>query len=213
MKIIVFGARGEVGSRVVSEALSRGHDVTAVVRSPSQVTGHPATLEIVVADVSDTNAIASLLEGFDLAVSAIRPPDGKEGDLVPLTASILKAAAQAKVRVLIVGGAASLLVPDRNLHSVLTAPGFLPDEVVPIARASYAQFELCAADSHADWTYLSPPAMLMPGDRTGRYRVGGNTLLIDEDGNSGISMEDFSVALIDEAETPRHRQTRFTVAH
>jgi len=213
MKIIVFGARGEVGSRVVSEALSRDHDVTAVVRSPAHLKGQPAMLETVAADVSDTDAVASLLAGFDLAVSAIRPPDGKEGDLVPLTESILKAAARANVRVLIVGGAASLLVPDRNLHSVLTAPGFLPDEVVPIARASYAQFELCAADSHADWTYIAPPAMLLPGERTGRYRVGENALLIDEDGNSGISMEDFSVALIDEAETPRHRQARFTVAH
>lgn len=213
MKIIVFGARGAVGRRIVAEAQARGHDVTAVVRSSAQLNGETSAVKSVVADISDTAALPSLLLGFDLAISAIRPPDGQEQDLAPLTESLLTAAAQADIRLLIVGGAASLLVPDRNLHTVLTAPGFLPDEVVPIARASFAQYELCQAEHQADWTYLSPPAMLVPGERTGRYRTGTDTLLIDDSGNSGISMEDFSVAMLDEAERPSHRQARFTVAY
>lgn len=213
MKIIVFGARGAVGSRIVQEALSRGHDVTGVLRTDVPAgTAHP-TAKIVVADVSDTTAITDLLKDFDLAVSAIRPPDGREAELVPLTVSILTAAARAATRILVVGGAASLLVPGENRHSVLTAPGFLPEDVVPIARASFAQYEAVQAERQADWTYLSPPAMLAPGRRTGRYRKGIDTLLLDDQGASEISMEDFSVALLDEAESPMHRRARFTVAY
>jgi len=213
MKIIVFGARGEVGSRIVAEAQARGHDVTAVVRSSTQMNGEALTVKTVVADITDTAALPSLLAGFDLAISAVRPPDGQEMDLPPLTDTLLTAAGQANIRLLIVGGAASLLVPDQNRHSVLTAPGFLPEDVVPIARASFAQYELCRDEQDTDWTYLSPPAMLVPGERTGNYRTGADMLLVDEEGNSQISMEDFSVAMLDEAERPSHRQARFTVAY
>ena len=213
MKIIVFGARGDVGSRAVAEAMARGHAVTAVVRTLPQSVGATSMAKTVIADVSDTRAVADLLAGQDLAISAIRPPEGKEADLVTLTGSILAAAAKTGTRVLIVGGAASLYTGSEKLHSVLTAPGFLPDEIVPIARACFAQFETVLADRQADWTYLAPPAMLTPGQRTGRYQVGDDTLLFDETGRSGISMEDLSVALIDEAETPAHRRARFTVAH
>ena len=213
MKIIVFGARGEVGSRIVAEATTRGHDVTAVIRSSTQLNGKAPTVKTVVADITDTAALPSLLAGYDLAISAVRPPDGQEMDLAPMTESLLTAAGRANIRLLIVGGAASLVVPDKNRHSVLTAPGFLPEDVVPIARASFAQYELCRDAKDVDWTYLSPPAMLVPGERTGNYRTGADTLLVDQDGNSRISMEDFSVAMLDEAERPSHRQARFTVAH
>lgn len=213
MKIIVFGARGDVGSRIVGEALRRGHQVTAAVRSSAQSTAALAGVETVVADASDTAAVADLIKEYDLAISAVRPPDGKESDLVPLTASILSAAARTGTRVLIVGGAASLRLPDAPIHTVLTAPNFLPEPVVPIARASFAQYETAMAEVQADWTYVSPPAMLVPGERTGQYRVGGDTLLVDGNGQSQISMEDFSVALLDEAENPHHRQARFTVAN
>ncbi len=213
MKLIVFGARGDVGSRVVSEALSRGHDVTAVVRSAAQVEALPSSVTPLVADVLDTEGLADVIAGHDLAVSALRPPDGREATLAALTRSVLDAAARVGTRVLIVGGAASLRLPDANGTTVLTAPGFLPEDVVPIAYACQAQYELCAADRRADWSYLCPPAMLVPGERTGRYRLGSDILLVDDHGDSRISMEDFAVALVDEAETPRHKLARFTVAH
>ena len=104
-------------------------------------------------------------------------------------------------------------MPDDSGHTILTAPGFLPDAVVPIAKASQAQYELCINNTDAEWSYLSPPAMLVPGVRTGAYRLGTDVLLIDDDGDSQISMEDFAVALIDEAERPQHPQMRFTVAN
>ena len=213
MKIIVFGARGDVGRRVVAEATARGHEVTAVVRDLAQAASLPADVAVTAADVADVDAAAAAMAGHDLAISAVRPPDGQETALVGLTGAVLVAAARAKVRVLVVGGAASLTVPDGGGHTVLTAPGFLPDEVVPIARACQAQYELVTSNGAADWAYLCPPAMLTPGTRTGHYRVGSDALVVDGDGASAISMEDFAVALVDEAETPRHAGERFTVAY
>ncbi len=213
MNIIVFGARGDVGKRIVLEALARNHSVTAVVRNKAQIDALPPSVTPQVADVLDTDQVAKLMIGFDLAISAVRPPDGQEKILIDLTQSVLEAAAQTGVRVLVVGGAASLKVPGLNGHTVLTAPGFLPEEIVPIAKACQAQFELCESENSADWTYLCPPALLMPGDRMGRYRTGTDELVVDTEGNSTIAMEDFAVAMIDEAETARHRRERFTVAY
>ena len=213
MNIVIFGARGEVGSRIVAEALARDHQVTAVVRSETQIESLPPTVKACVADLSDSGRLAELLVGHDLAISALRPPDGQEEMLVGLTRSVLGAAAAASLRVLVVGGAASLKMPDQSGDTVLTAPGFLPAAVVPIAKACQAQFEHCAGESRVDWSYLCPPAMLVPGIRTGRYRLGSDVLLVDAEGNSTISMEDFAVAMIDEAEMARHTRGRFTVAH
>lgn len=213
MKIIVFGARGDVGSRIVAEALARGHDVTAVVRNKAQIETLPPSVTARVADVADTATVAGLMMGHDVAISAIRPPDGQEETLVALTRAVLDAAARSQLRVLLVGGAASLKMPGQNGATVLTAPDFLPEPVVPIARACQAQYELCTAETRVDWSYLSPPAMLTQGERTGRYRLGSDVLLFDHNGDSGISMADFAVAMIDEAETPRHTRARFTVAN
>ncbi len=212
MKIIVFGARGDVGSRIVQEALARGHQVTAVVRSATQRSDLPLAVDTVVADVASRAQVEALMVGHNLAISAVRPPDGQEALLAPLTRSLLDAALRSRTRILIVGGAASLQMPDDKSTTVLTAPGFLPDAVVAIARACQEQYELCIAEHRVDWAYLSPPAMLTPGVRTGNYRLGSDVLLIGPDGSSAISMEDFAVALIDEAEAPRHSRSRFTVA-
>lgn len=212
MKIVVFGAGGEVGSRIVKEALARGHGVTAVVRSEKQVASLPSSVTACVADVSGAVQLAGVIAGHDLAVSAVRPPDGQEGLLATLTRLLLDAAAEAEVRILLVGGAASLMLPNRSGYTVLTAPDFLPEAVLPIARACQAQYELCLAETQADWSYLCPPAMLTPGARTGSYRLGSDVLLCDAEGNAAISTEDFAVALLDEAETPRHVRKRFTVA-
>jgi len=190
----------------------RGHDVTALVRDVSQRMDLPLPVTVVTGDVLNGARLTKLMAGHDLAISALRPPDGQEEVLVDLTRSVLEAASVAGIPVLVVGGAASLKLPNRNGTTVLTAPGFLPEAVLPIARACQDQYELCAAETHAQWSYLCPPAMLIPGQRTGRYRLGADTLLVDAAGDSAISMEDFAVALIDEAETPQHKMARFTVA-
>ncbi len=213
MKIIVFGATGDVGSRVAEEALLRGHEVTAVVRNENKLDRLPRATSVRVLDVTDTKAVARAMAGHDLAVSALRPPDGRETDLPELTKSVLDAAAESKTRVLVVGGAANLLMPDMSGHTVLTAPNFLPEAVKPIAAACFTQFAYCVAEDRADWTYFSPPAMLEPGQRTGHYRRGSDILLVDEAGHSKVSMEDFAVAMMDEAETPTENVKRVTVAY
>ena len=213
MRIIIFGAAGDVGSRLVTEALSRGHEITAVVRDPAQFNKLPTEVIARSGDAGSVEDVARLTAGQDLAISAIRPPDGREVQLVTLTKAILDGVAQSGIRVLIIGGAASLKMPGQDDKTVLTAPDFLPESVLDIARACFAQHEVCRADTRADWTYISPPAMLTPGMRTGTYRRGSDELLVDEHGVSAISMEDFAIALLDEAENPQHHQTRFTAAY
>ncbi|TVT53201.1 NAD-dependent epimerase/dehydratase family protein [Amycolatopsis rhizosphaerae] len=210
MRIAVFGAAGNVGSRVVTEAAARGHEVTAVVRNPSRAPDLPAT--IVTGDVSDSSRVAALGAGHDLVVTATRPAPGREPELVATTEAVLAGLRGTGIRLLVVGGAASLTVPGTGGATVVEDPGF-PAELRGIALACARQFELCLAEREVDWTYLSPPGLLEPGPRTGRYRLGRDELVVDGQGVSAISMEDFAVALLDEAENPRHRGIRFTVAY
>lgn len=213
MKIIVFGATGDVGSRVVKEALLRGHVVSAVVRNENKLDRLPKAVSVHVLDVTDTKAVTQVMAGHDLAVSTLRPPEGQEMDLPELTKSVLNAAAESKARVLIGGGAANLLIPDLSGYTVLTAPNFRPEAVKPIAIACFVQYAYCVAEDGTDRTYFSPAAMLESGKRTGNYRRGSDFLLVDEDGQSKISMEDYAVAMMDEAENPTANVKRVTVAY
>ncbi len=213
MKIIVFGATGDVGNRFVKEAAARGHEVSAVVRNRNKLDRLPESVSVHVADVNDASAVVEALGGHDLAVTALRPPAGRETELPAMTKTVLDAAVQTRTRLLIVGGAANLKLPDNSGYTVLTAPDFLPEAWKPIATACQIQFENCLAQQDAAWTYFSPPAILEPGLRTGRYRRGSDTLLIDEAGESRISMEDFAVAMMDVAETPNEPARRITVAY
>lgn len=213
MRIIVFGATGEVGSRIVNEALQRGHSVTGVVRDESKLHLLPAGVVGRLLDVNETESVASAIAENDLAISALRPPGGEEAQLPVLTKSILDASRLSNKRVLVVGGAANLLMPDDSGHTVLTAPNFLPESVRPIAAACYSQFMVCNTAVDADWVYFSPPAMLQPGERTESYRRGLDVLIVDEAGDSRISMEDFAVAILDEADSPTKNLRRITVGY
>ncbi|MGW5437404.1 NAD(P)-dependent oxidoreductase [Nocardia asteroides] len=207
MRIAVFGAGGAVGSRVVAEALARGHEVTAVARRAIAVQTGALLL---VGDASDAEQVEKLSAGRDLVIAATRPAPGSESELPVVAAAMLAGAARSGTRLLVVGGAATLVVPGAGLPLHET-PDF-PSELAAIARACAEQLAACRADVVADWTYLSPPAELAPGSRTGTYRVGADELLVDDHGASTISMEDFAVAVLDEAERPVHRRVRFTVA-
>ncbi|MFI1396663.1 NAD(P)-dependent oxidoreductase [Streptomyces sp. NPDC020681] len=212
MRITVFGAAGNVGRRTVTEALSRGHDVTAVVRDPARFSELPRAADARVGDAVDQESVAALSKGQDLVIGATRPAPGRERELVRTTEALLAGTARAGARLLVVGGAATLTLPGTAGTTVVDDPDF-PADWRPIAIACATQLEVCRADVRADWTYLSPPALLEPGERTGAYRLGTDELLVDSAGNSAISMEDLAVALIDEAELPGRRRTRFTVAY
>ncbi|MFE2412712.1 MULTISPECIES: NAD(P)-dependent oxidoreductase [unclassified Kitasatospora] len=212
MRITVFGSTGNVGSRVVAEALARGHEVTAVVRDPGKPHGLPATAATAVGDARDAEDVARLAAGQDVVITTTRPAPGSEGELAVATKGLLAGLAGTDVRLLAVGGAGSLTVPGTGGTLLVDTPGF-PAAILPIALACGEQLALYRADEQVDWTYLSPAALLEPGTRTGRFRLGRDELLVDADGDSAISMEDLAVALLDEAETPAHRRTRFTAAY
>ncbi len=212
-RIVVFGATGQVGRRMVAEAARRGHLVTAVVRRESASTDFGPDVTVLVRDVGSTGDLEQVIASHDIAISALRPPDGQEEMLVDLTAKIVDAANAAGRRFLVVGGAAPLRLHDDPSHTVLTAPGFLPESVVPIATACQAQHDWIVTRLGNNGTYLCPPAMLTPGERTGSYRTGDQTLVFDHDGDSRVSMEDFAVAALDEIETPKHTGRQFTVGY
>ncbi|GAA2639209.1 NAD(P)H-binding protein [Actinomadura fulvescens] len=210
MRITVFGAAGSVGARVVAEALSRGHEVTAVVRDSARFRELPAEAHHRTADARDPEEVTRLAAGQDVVITATRPAPGLEHELVTATKALLAGLTGTGVRLLVVGGAATLTTPGGL--TVVEDPG-LPAEIRDIALACAAQHAACRAETSVDWTYLSPPALLEPGERTGTYRLGTDELLVDAHGESRISIEDLAVALLDEAEHPTHHQTRFTVAY
>lgn len=149
--------------------------------------------------------VVRLGAGRDVVIGATRPTPGREEELVAATRALLAGAAETGARLLLVGGAGSLVTPAG--HTVMEAPDF-PVGLGPIARAGAEQLEVCRADRGAEWTYLSPPAVLEAGERTGVYRVGR-----DEQVGEAISVEDLAVALLDEVERPRYRRVRFTVGY
>ncbi|GLY40058.1 hypothetical protein Amsp01_060810 [Amycolatopsis sp. NBRC 101858] len=192
MKIAVVGAAGMVGSRVLTEAAGRGHDLLAIVRGR-----RPGVADVPVV-VADSGRMATLFAGTDAVVAATRPAPGEEYTVTGTTTALLDAAAEAGTRILVVGGAAPLRVPGGGL--VLDDPRYVPPEYRAIAGASAAQLDVCRTHP-ADWVYLSPPAVLEPGARTGSYRRGTTTLITRPDGTSRISAEDLAAAVVDELET------------
>ena len=213
MRITIFGAAGNVGSRAVAEALARGHEVTAVIRTPARLYDFGTTVKVCVGDAGDSEDVAKLSAGQDLVITATRPKVGHERELVAITKALFTGLAKTDIRLLVVGGAGSLMVPGDSNTLVVDDTRYVGAAWRSIALACTEQFAVCREQSDVDWTYLSPPAMLIPGERTGTYRRGCDELLVDEEGKSTISMEDFAVALIDEAERSRHPQARFTVGY
>ena len=213
MRIAVFGAAGKVGSRVVAEGLSRGHEVTAVVRDPARIRELPAAANARSGDARSVKDVAELSAGQDVVISATRPAPGSEGELVTAVKALLAGLDRTGIRLLVVGGAATLTVPGAGGTTVIDAPTFLPSIYRDLALACGDQLEACRAEAGTDWAYLSPAALLEAGKRTGNYRLGTDELLVDGEGNSTISMEDLAVALLDEAEQPKHHRTRFTAAY
>ena len=213
MNIIVIGASGMVGSRVVRELVSRGHTVTAVARDPSKIPAEPHVCAVK-GDVNDAAALAETLRGSDAVVNAYGPGRRQEQLVIPAALAVLAAAKQAGVkRVIIVGGAASLLIaPGKTLLD----SGRLPKEWLAIAKAHSDLLQLLLTTNLGaglDWTYFSPAGLIQPGQRTGKFRVGKDELIVDEQGQSCISAEDYAVALVDELEQPHHVRERFTVGY
>jgi putative NADH-flavin reductase len=213
MKITILGAAGNVGRRIVNEALSRGHEVTAVVRSPERIKELPAGTNVQIGNASNLNDIVRLSVDQDLVINATRSAISNVDEVVMVTKTIMEGLARTGVRLMIIGGAASLTVPGTNGKKVIDSPQFLSASLRHIGEASFAQYEACLQEVRIDWSYLSPPADLKAGNRTGKYRLGRDELIVDSQGNSSISIEDLAIVVLDEAEQPGHHQTRFTAAY
>ena len=208
MKIALLGAGGMIGSRIAAEALARGHEVTAVVRTPGKLAAKHARLKEVQGDALNAASIAHVVAGQDAVISAISAPEQEE--LLRATAAQIEGVRQARVpRLLVVGGAGTLEVaPGLQL---VDAPDF-PAAYKPPALAHRAVLAVYR-NTDLDWTYLSPAAVITPGERTGKFRLGKDQLVTDAKGESRISAEDYAVAMIDELEKPRHIRQRFTLGY
>jgi putative NADH-flavin reductase len=216
MKLVVFGATGNVGQRVVAEALRRGNQVVGVVRDPDAVKSPDKRVTLVKGDATNADSVATIARGSDAVVSAISPRPNARGLATPSLAAnsraLIKGLRDAKVkRVLYVGGASSLEVaPGKALADMPDFPEAYREE----AREGREALAIWRNEAKGlDWTYLSPAAEIAPGKRTGKYRTTQDQLLKDESGRSFITFEDYAVAVLDELERPQHVAERFGVAY
>ncbi|MDT4846161.1 HpnA: hopanoid-associated sugar epimerase [compost metagenome] len=213
MKLALIGASGFVGAAVLQEALNRGHQVTGIVRHPEKLPQH-AALTAVAGDVYNVDALAQIVAGHDALVHAFNPGWGQANIrelFIQGTQAIYAATKQAGVpRLLVVGGAGSLYVaPGLQL---IDTPNF-PSDYKEGAEGARQALNLIQGETTLDWSFISPPALLQPGGRTGQFRIGGDQLLMKGEEPAGISVADLAVAIIDELERPQHIRQRFTVAY
>lgn len=213
MKIAVLGATGFVGSALLNEALDRGHEVTAIVRHPGKLEKRER-LVAKEGDVYDADRLATLIGGHDALISAFNPGwknPNLYAEQVRGTASIIAAVKKAGVpRVLWVGGAGGQEV--KPGVRVVDDPKF-PDWVRPGSLATIDALAQLRKEPALDWSFLAPSAEMSPGQRTGKFRLGGDQLLADANGDSRISVQDYAVAMMDELEKPTHSRRRFTVGY
>lgn len=227
MKVAIYGAGGTIGSRILNEAISRYHAITVIARNPEKfrrettkgyggrkeyAPSEPAKLRGIAAvqqgDALNPDDVIAKTKGHDAVICSI----GGEPEMIRrLPETFLSGMEQSGVRrLLVVGGAGSLeIAPGIQL---LEAPGF-PEAYRPVAEAHREFLYALRRVSHLDWTYLSPAAEIHAGERTGKFRLGGDNLLADASGRSRISAEDYAIALLDELENPQHIRQRFTVAY
>ena len=213
MKVAIIGASGNIGSFIRDEALARGHQVTAIVRHPEKITTQHPRLTVKKADILK-DKVDELVKEYDAVISAYNPgwsnPDIYNEQVRGARAIIEGVKKSGVKRLLVVGGAASLEVsPGVQLFDTMN----LPEQVKGGVLATRETLYMLKNEKELEWTFLSPPQTIAPGERTGRYRVGKDQLLKNKDGESKVSTQDYAVAMIDELEQPRHIRERFTVAY
>lgn len=203
MKIAIIGATGRAGSQLLEEALRRGHSVLAIARDPSRLQGRDG-VTVKALDVKDSAALQVAVAGVDAVLSAAH-----FATIEPH--AIIEPVKRAGVRrLLVVGGAGSLLLPSG--HRVIDSPDF-PEAYKAEAAAGAHFLQVLQREPNLDWTFLSPSAEFVEGERSGHYTLGKDHLLIGADGRSWISFADYAIAMIDELEKPQHSRQRFTVGY
>lgn len=215
LKIALIGATGFVGSRLLNEALNRGHTVTAIVRNPAKLPSREH-LTSIATDINDVVALTQALLGNDVVVYAYKPAKEESlpmrlGNHARAIASTIAATKAAGInRILAVGGAGTLHTASGGLH--MHAPEF-PPRWEGGAKSTAMIKDVLKYEQDLQWTVLSPSHDLFAGERTGKFRLGLDEILVGADGQSRISAEDYAVAMIDELEQPKHTGRRFTLGY
>jgi hypothetical protein len=214
-KIVLIGASGFVGSAILNEALERGHKVTGVVRHPERITTVNKNLVVKKGDIFISDTVAEIYKTTDTVISAYNP-GWDNPEIAKHTSmgyrSILNDVRKAGVkRLLVVGGAGSLFVSPGKL---LMDAGVIPESYLPAVRALADVYLIdLMSERDLDWVFFSPAGDLEPGERTGRFRLGKDDLIVNKAGESIISVQDYAVAMIDELEKPVHHNERFTIGY
>lgn len=220
MNVVLLAATGRAGRTILNELISRGHQVTAVARNldkfPEQL---PESVKRIRDDLSSVDRIAEIITGADAVVSAYGPPStdprytsdiSYTDQLVGVTERLIAAVHKAGApRLVVVGGAGSL---EFSPGVTVLMSGYWPEQYVPIATSHMKAFAALKT-SGINWTYFSPPMLIQPGERTGKFRLGSDDLIRDEQGKSWVSFEDYAIALVDELEKPAHERSRFTIGY
>ncbi|GGG55276.1 NAD(P)-dependent oxidoreductase [Paenibacillus radicis (ex Gao et al. 2016)] len=208
MKIAVIGAGGKAGRNIVKEALDRGHEVTAIVRDASKIDAAGAT--VLQKDVFALTA--DDLNPFDAIVNAFAAPFGEEHLHVDAGNVLIEAIEKGSghPRLIVVGGAGSLYVDPEKTTRVVDTPGF-PAMFFPTASNQAKNLDILRSNRNVKWTFVSPSAEFALGKRTGSYKKGTEFLLVNAQGDSYVSYEDYAIAIVDEIENPQHINERFTV--
>jgi uncharacterized protein len=210
MKLIMFGPTGMIGSRILNEALQRGHTLTAITRDPSRFSISHKNLTVVAGNALDPVSVANLAKGHDAVLSAIGPGGSSAETIVQAAQALTGGLSQAGIRrLIVVGGAGTLdVAPGVRL---MDSPNFV-EEYRPLAVAHLEAYNL-HQNSSLDWSFVCPAAEIVPGDRTGNFQVGADHLLTNENGESRISAEDYAIAFMDEVEQSKYIHHRMTVAY
>ncbi len=216
--IILIGASGFVGSAILEEALSRGHKVTALVRNPEKIQVKNENLTVLTVDATDVEALSKVATGKDAVISAYNPGWGNPRqyeEILENNPKIVEGAKKAGVKRLLLVGGAGVLYVQQGVR--LMDSGTLPAEWIPAVKGQ-GEFYLntLSKEEDIDWVYFAPAGNLgnlSKGTRTGKYRLGTDTLLVNDKGESFISVEDYAVAMIDELEKETHHKALFTAAY
>ncbi|MFY0730429.1 NAD(P)-dependent oxidoreductase [Pseudomonas sp. NFX15] len=202
-KIAIIGATGRAGSQLLEEALRRGHSVTAIARDTAKI-GQRAGVVSKNVDALDAAALQAAVQDHDVVISAAHFAS------LPSNAVVGPVKKAGVKRLLVVGGAGSLLLPDGT--RVIDSKGF-PDAYKAEASAGAEFLANLRQEQQLDWTFLSPSAEFVEGERSAKFRIGQDDLLVNSEGRSWITFADYAIAMLDEVETPKHSQQRFTVGY
>ncbi|WP_250481727.1 NAD(P)H-binding protein [Caballeronia sp. NCTM5] len=220
MKVVLVAATGQAGRTILDELVSRGHEVTAVARDASRLPSDlPTTVAKISDDLSSIDTMASYMRDADAVISAYGPPRSEPryntdtaytDQLLTVTERLISAVVKSTARrLIVVGGAGSLEI---SPGVTVLDSGFWPKQFEAIAKSHVKAFR-ALKESAINWTYFSPPMQIALGQRTGKFRLGRDTLIRDAKGVSAISFQDYAIAVVDELENPLHERARFTVGY